>query len=50
VAHVLRLLRDEFEMTLALCGCANLQDIQLSHVAALGQHDHDHDHDSPSLA
>jgi 4-hydroxymandelate oxidase len=39
VAHVLRLLRDEFEMTLALCGCANLQDIHLSHVAALGHHD-----------
>jgi 4-hydroxymandelate oxidase len=38
VAHVLRLLRDEFEMTLALCGCANLQDIHLSHVAALGHH------------
>jgi len=39
VAHVLRLLRDEFEMTLALCGCANLQDIQGNHVAALEKHD-----------
>ena len=52
VAHVLRLLRDEFEMTLALCGCANLQDIQLSHFAALGQHDNVHAHvqGSPGLA
>lgn len=52
VAHVLRLLRDEFEMTLALCGCANLQDIQQSHVAALGQHDNVHAqvHGSPNLA
>ncbi|PUE07155.1 alpha-hydroxy-acid oxidizing enzyme [Limnohabitans sp. T6-5] len=38
VAHVLRLLRDEFEMTLALCGCAQVQDIHLNHVAALEQH------------
>jgi 4-hydroxymandelate oxidase len=44
VAHVLRLLRDEFEMTLALCGCANVKDIQLSHVAALGQHNNVHAH------
>jgi 4-hydroxymandelate oxidase len=52
VAHVLRLLRDEFEMSLALCGCAKLQDIQLSHVAALGQHDNVHAHvqGSPGLA
>jgi len=27
VAHVLRLLRDEFEIALALCGCASPQDI-----------------------
>jgi 4-hydroxymandelate oxidase len=27
VAHVLRLLRDEFEATLALTGCANVKDI-----------------------
>jgi 4-hydroxymandelate oxidase len=44
VAHVLRLLRDEFEMTLALCGCAQVQDIQLSHVVALGQHNNVHAH------
>jgi 4-hydroxymandelate oxidase len=51
-AQVLRLLRDEFEMTLALCGCAQVQDIQLSHVSALGQHDnvHAHVHGSPDLA
>jgi 4-hydroxymandelate oxidase len=35
VAHVLRLLRDEFEMSLALCGCANVKDIHLNHVVAL---------------
>lgn len=29
VAHVLRLLRDELEMTMALCGCARLADIGL---------------------
>ena len=52
VAHVLRLLRDEFEMTLALCGCAQVQDIQRNHVAALGQHDNVHAHvqGSPGLA
>jgi 4-hydroxymandelate oxidase len=44
VAQVLRLLRDEFEMTLALCGCANLQDIQRNHVAALEKHDTVHAH------
>jgi 4-hydroxymandelate oxidase len=38
VAQVLRLLRDEFEMTLALCGCARVQDIQPKHVAALEHH------------
>ena len=27
VAHVIRLLRDELEMTMALCGCARLADI-----------------------
>ncbi len=27
VAHVLRLLRDEFEMAMALCGCATIADI-----------------------
>jgi 4-hydroxymandelate oxidase len=35
VAHVLRLLRDEFEMSLALCGCAHVKDIHLNHVVAL---------------
>jgi 4-hydroxymandelate oxidase len=29
VAHVLRLMRDEFEVTLALTGCASVQDIDL---------------------
>jgi 4-hydroxymandelate oxidase len=38
VAHVLRLLRDEFEMTLALCGCAQVQDIHMNHLAALEHH------------
>ncbi|HNQ04061.1 MAG TPA: alpha-hydroxy acid oxidase [Thiobacillaceae bacterium] len=30
VAHVLRLLRDELEATMALCGCASLADIRAS--------------------
>jgi len=34
-AHVLRLLRDEFEMTLALCGCRTVNDISLDHLTAL---------------
>ncbi|MEY4725658.1 MAG: L-lactate dehydrogenase [Pseudomonadota bacterium] len=34
VAHVLRLLRDEFEMTMALCGCPNLAAITRAHVNA----------------
>lgn len=36
VAHVLRLLRDEFEMTMALCGCRDLSAITRAHVDALG--------------
>jgi 4-hydroxymandelate oxidase len=32
VAHVLRLLRDEFEMTLALCGCRTVNDISREHL------------------
>jgi 4-hydroxymandelate oxidase len=44
VAHVLRLLRDEFEMTLALCGCAHLQDIHPDHLASLEQHHNAHAH------
>ena len=32
VAHVLRLLRDEFEMTMALCGCRDLKAITRAHV------------------
>ena len=32
VAHVLRLLRDEFEMALALSGCANPQAITRQHL------------------
>jgi 4-hydroxymandelate oxidase len=32
VAHVLRLLRDEFEATLTLTGCARVQDIDLGHL------------------
>jgi 4-hydroxymandelate oxidase len=32
VAHVLRLLRDEFETTLALTGCATVQDIGMDHL------------------
>lgn len=35
VAHVLRLMRDEFEMTLALCGCPTPQAIRRSHLQAL---------------
>jgi 4-hydroxymandelate oxidase len=27
VAHVIRMLRDELEMTMALAGCATIQDI-----------------------
>ena len=41
VAHVLRLLRDEFEMALALCGCAQPQDIGSQHVCALPPHSHE---------
>jgi 4-hydroxymandelate oxidase len=33
-AHVLRLMRDEFEMTLALCGCASPEAIQRGHLSA----------------
>lgn len=32
VAHVLRLLRDEFEACMALCGCANPQTITADHL------------------
>jgi 4-hydroxymandelate oxidase len=32
VAHVLRLLRDEFEMAMALCGCRTPQDIGPEHL------------------
>jgi len=32
VAHVLRLLRDELEMTMALCGCRDLDAITRAHV------------------
>lgn len=32
VAHVLHLLRVELEMTMAVCGCATLADIEASHV------------------
>lgn len=35
VAHVLRLLRDEFEMTMALCGCRDIQAITRAHVQTL---------------
>lgn len=35
VAHVLRLLRDEFEITMALCGCRDLTAITRAHVDAL---------------
>jgi 4-hydroxymandelate oxidase len=35
VAHVLRLLRDEFEMTLALCGCASPEQVRPEHLQAL---------------
>lgn len=34
-AHVLRLLRDEFEMTLTLCGCRNVDDITPGHLRRL---------------
>jgi 4-hydroxymandelate oxidase len=49
-AHVLRLLRDEFEMTLTLCGCAQVQDIHLNHVAGLEQHNSVHTHDAQGSA
>jgi 4-hydroxymandelate oxidase len=32
VAHVLRLLRDELEITMALCGCANPEQIDESMI------------------
>ncbi len=35
VAHVLRLMRDEFEMTLALCGCRTPQAIHRGHLQTL---------------
>jgi len=35
VAHVLRLMRDEFEMTLALCGCPTPEAIHQSHLRTL---------------
>jgi len=34
VAHVLRLLRDEFEIAMALTGCATLADIRREHLIA----------------
>lgn len=34
VAHVLRLLRDEFEIAMALTGCASLADIRREHLIA----------------
>ncbi len=37
VAHVLRLLRDELEMTMALCGCRDLDSITRAHVKADAQ-------------
>lgn len=35
VLRLLRLLRDEFEMTLALCGCRTVHDISRDHLTAL---------------
>ena len=32
VAHVLRLLRDEFEIAMALCGCASTAEITRAHL------------------
>ncbi len=34
VSHVLRLLRDELQATMALCGCQTVQNIQASHLNA----------------
>lgn len=34
VAHVIRLLRDELEATMALCGCRTLADISADHIRA----------------
>jgi 4-hydroxymandelate oxidase len=34
VAHVLRLLRDELEIAMALCGCARVAEIKRCHLAA----------------
>ncbi|MEG3768493.1 alpha-hydroxy acid oxidase [Alteromonas sp. 14N.309.X.WAT.G.H12] len=32
VAHTIRLLRDELELTMALCGCTSLNDISVNHI------------------
>ena len=32
VAHVLRLLRDELEMAMALCGCRTLEELGPAHL------------------
>jgi 4-hydroxymandelate oxidase len=32
VAHVLRLLRDELDAAMALCGCATLADIHIDRI------------------
>ena len=32
VSHVIRLLRDEFEIAMALCGCARTADIRSDHL------------------
>jgi 4-hydroxymandelate oxidase len=39
VAHVVRLLRDELEATMALCGCRTLADIDPACVRTAGHND-----------
>ena len=36
VSNVLRMMRDEFELTMALSGCTTLADINRSHVLTEG--------------
>jgi isopentenyl diphosphate isomerase/L-lactate dehydrogenase-like FMN-dependent dehydrogenase len=38
VAHVIRLLRDEFDIALALCGCASPADIRPAHLVSEKQY------------
>jgi 4-hydroxymandelate oxidase len=35
VAHMLRILKDELQLTMALCGCASIADISTKHLITL---------------